>query len=63
MRPRISFNFKLILELDNQPLINCNIQVKFSGGEVSNKLSAKFKFEPVDNFNVLISNKISGVDS
>lgn len=57
------FNFKLILELDNQPLINCNIQVKFSGGEVSNKLSAKFKFEPVDNFNVLISNKMSGVNS
>jgi hypothetical protein len=52
------FSIKLKLELDNQPLVNCNIDVKFSGGEMSGKLSAKYNFEPVDNFNVIISEKM-----
>lgn len=54
------FTIKLRLELDNQPLVNCDIDVKFSGGEMSGKLSAKYKFEPVDNFNLLISDKMKG---
>jgi hypothetical protein len=33
-----------------------NIIVKFSGGEFSGKLSAKYKFDIPDNFNYLISN-------
>ena len=54
------FIIKLRLELDNEPLVNCDIDVKFSGGEMSGKLSAKYKFEPVDNFNLLVSNKMKG---
>jgi len=48
------------LELDQQPFINCNIDVKFSGGEMSGKLSAKYNFEPVDNFNLVVMNKMKG---
>jgi hypothetical protein len=55
---RNDFLIKLRLELDQEPLINCNISVKFSGGEMSGKLSAKYNFEPVDNFNMIISNKM-----
>jgi hypothetical protein len=51
------FTIKLRLELDNQPLVNCDIDVKFSGGEMSGKLSAKHKFELSSNFNYLISKK------
>ena len=54
------FTIKLILELDKQPLVKCDIDVKFSSGEMSGKLSAKYKFEPVDNFNLLISDKMKG---
>lgn len=53
------FVIKLKMELDKQPLINCNVDVKFSGGEMSGKLSAKYNFTPVDNFNLLISDKIN----
>ena len=35
------------------------IIVKFSGGEMSGKLSAKYKFDITDNFNYLISKKQS----
>jgi hypothetical protein len=35
------------------------IIVKFSGGEMSGKLSAKYKFDIADNFNYLISKKQS----
>jgi hypothetical protein len=54
------FTIKLKLELDQQPFINCNIDVKFSGGEMSGKLSAKYNFEPVDNFNLVVMNKMKG---
>ena len=33
--------------------------VKFAAGEMSGKLSAKYKFDIPDNFNYLISKKIS----
>jgi hypothetical protein len=51
------FNIKIILEMDNKPLINMNISVKFSGGEMSGKLSAKYKFNLSDDFNYTISKK------
>jgi hypothetical protein len=54
------FTIKINLELDNEPLINCLVSVKFSGGEMSGKLSAKYKFEPVSDFNLKIANKMSG---
>ena len=51
------FNVKIILEQEEKPLINFFIQVKFSGGEMSGKLSAKSKFELAPDFNYVISKK------
>jgi hypothetical protein len=51
------FNIKLIFELNHEPLINCDINVAFSGGEMSSRLSAKYKFEPSDDFNSKVSNR------
>lgn len=55
------FNIKLVLEMDEKPLINMNIFVKFSGGEMSGKLSAKYKFELSDDFNYRVSKKMIGL--
>ena len=57
------FTIRLKVELDENPLINCDIVVKFTGGDVSSKLTAKYKFEPVDNFNLLVSNKMKGTSN
>jgi hypothetical protein len=57
------FTIKLKLELDNDLLMNCNVVVTFSGGDISSKLSAKYKFEPVGNFNTLISNKMMNISN
>jgi len=54
------FNIKLKLEMDDSTLIDMNILVKFSSGEMSGKLSAKYKFDLADNFNYLISKKELG---
>jgi hypothetical protein len=51
------FNIKLRLELDGNKLMDMNIIVYFSGGEMSGKLSAKYKFELSPNFNYLVSKK------
>ena len=48
--------FKIRLLINDKELINLNIEVKFSGNEMSGKLSAKYKFELPKNFNFLISN-------
>ncbi len=53
------FTIKIKLELDDDTLIDMFIIVKFSGGEMSGKLSAKYKFDIADNFNYLISKKQS----
>jgi hypothetical protein len=53
------FTIKIKLELDDATLIDMFIIVKFSGGEMSGKLSAKYKFDIADNFNYLISKKQS----
>ncbi len=53
------FNIKIKLELDENPLMDMSISVKFSGGEMSGKLSAKYKFELSPNFNYQISKKDS----
>ena len=57
------FVIKLKLDLDENTLMNCNIVVTFSGGDISSKLTAKYKFEPVDNFNVLVSDKMKGLSN
>lgn len=53
-----NFKIKVLIELDDELLMNCLISVKFTGSELSDKLTASFKFEPVDNFNLLIIDKI-----
>jgi hypothetical protein len=50
------FNFKINLINNEEVLIGLIIVVKFSGGELSGKLSAKYKFFIPDNFNYIISN-------
>lgn len=49
------FNFKINLTHNEELLIGLTIVVKFSGGEFSGKLSAKYKFTIPDNFNYQIS--------
>jgi len=56
------FNIKVKLELDGDELINMNVSVIFTGGEMSGKLSAKHKFELASNFNYLLSNKTKGLE-
>ena len=51
------FNIKVRLELDGEKLLDMNIFVVFSGGEMSGKLSAKYKFDLAPNFNYLITKK------
>jgi hypothetical protein len=51
------FNIKIKLELDDDNLIDMVVNVVFSGGEMSGKLSAKHKFELAPNFNYLLANK------
>jgi len=53
------FNFKIKVELDKEPLMDINMQTKWSGGEMSGKLSTKFKIDFVDDFNHRISNKVT----
>ena len=57
------FIIKLKLDLDENTLMNCNIVVTFSGGDISSKLTAKYKFDPVDNFNILVSDKMKGLSN
>jgi hypothetical protein len=51
------FNVKIKLELDGENLIDMIVNVVFTGGEMSGKLSAKHKFELAPNFNYLLANK------
>ena len=54
------FKIKIKLELDEDTLIDMFIIVKFASGEMSGKLSSKYKFDIADNFNYLISKKQFG---
>lgn len=58
---RNDFKIKVNLLLDEKDLINTEIWVRFSGG-VSEKLSAKYKFEPVSNFNSIVFEKSKEVE-
>lgn len=51
------FNIKIQLDLEEQKLLDMSIIVKFSGGEMSGKLSAKYKFDLAPDFNYIISKK------
>jgi len=52
------FNIKMSLEMDNEKLIDMSIIVKPTGGEMSSKLSAKYKYDFNDKFNLIINKKI-----
>ena len=54
------FNIKVKLELDGVNIIDMLVNVLFTGGEMSGKLSAKHKFELASNFNYILANKIKG---
>ncbi len=49
------FKIRVKLSLDNSEILLMNIIVKFSGGEFSGKLGAKYKYEIPDNFNYIVS--------
>jgi hypothetical protein len=51
------FVIKMKIGIDGNHLMDCVVSVRFSGGEMSGKLSAKYAFEPVDNFNTIVSEK------
>lgn len=53
------FPMKIVIELEDKPLINLIVSVKFSGGEMSGKLSAKYKFDLAPDFNYLVAKKLS----
>ena len=53
------FCIKIKVELDGENLIDMIISVKFTGGEMSGKLGAKYKFDLNDSFNYMISKKRS----
>lgn len=53
-----NFKIKLILNMDSQKLLDLLITINFTGGEMSSRLSSKFKFIPVTNFNLILTNKM-----
>lgn len=50
---RNDFTIKINLKLSEKELLKTEVQVKFSGG-ISEKLTAKYKFYPVSNFNMIV---------
>jgi hypothetical protein len=49
------FNMRVRMSYNENPLLKFDIIVKFTGGEFSNRLSAKYKFDIPRNFNNMIS--------
>ena len=52
------FKIKTIVNLDGSKLLDLIISINFTGGAMSEKLSAKFKFIPVPDFNLIMTNKM-----
>jgi hypothetical protein len=52
-----NFNIKINLYIGEEYLLGMNVLIGFSGGEMSGKLNAKYKFDIPNNFNYLISKK------
>jgi hypothetical protein len=50
-----NFKMDINLTLNNDLLLNMSVNIGFSGGEMSGKLSSKYKFELSSNFNYIIS--------
>ena len=55
-----NFKIKLILNMDSKKLLDLIISINFTGGELSSRLSSKFKFIPVPDFNFVLTNKMRG---
>ena len=55
------FKFKIKVSLDGEKLFDLLIIIGFSGGEMSSKLNAKFKFMPVSDFNLILTDKMNKV--
>ena len=53
--PEGNFVIKMVIYFKDKKLLKCNVEVKFSGGEMSGKLSAKFNFIPDAKFNYIVS--------
>ena len=53
------FKIAISLVLEEEELIRMQISVRFSGGEMSGKLGAKYKYELADNFTYLVSKESS----
>jgi hypothetical protein len=53
------FKIEISLELGGEKLIGMQIIVKFSGGEMSGKLGAKYRYELADNFSYLVAKESS----
>jgi hypothetical protein len=51
------FKIDISLELGGEKLIGMQIIVRFTGGEMSGKLGAKYKYELADNFSYLVGKK------
>lgn len=49
-------NLKLILSVEDKEILNLSVKSKWSGGEMSGKLSSSIKFDIKDEFNYVISN-------
>jgi len=52
------FPMKIKIELDGDTLIELLIAIKFGGGEMSGKLSAKYRFDLTDDFNYQVSKRL-----
>ena len=52
------FKVSLIVNLDDKKLLDLIITISFTGGELSSRLSSKFKFIPASDFNLVLTNKM-----
>jgi hypothetical protein len=57
------FRIAISLDLGGEKLIGMQIAVKFTGGEMSGKLGAKYKYELADNFSYLVSKESQAPES
>jgi len=56
------FLIKLRIGMDGYTLLKCNVYVGFTGGDISSKLTAKYKFEIPPDFNFRIHKKSTNND-
>jgi len=57
------FKIEISLELGGEKLIGMQISVRFTGGEMSGKLGAKYRYELADNFSYMVSKESSAPEA